>query len=907
MSIHLLIHTLLVVGVVLILLWCRKWFFPTEDATEHFTQEQDEINKFHYQLVADPPVATSTTGKQGIALNPGLFQPTAPSTVPLTFGDLDKVVEMSGIFGPLFKDNALSKFFFQQKDTIKESDATCQMAGHPSKVGTNQGRIGLEEGCGWWFVEDPTVPSTAAFGTPDGPDQSAAQGRLLDQHPGGVWMWDMAEAEKLEDMKRCRMIRTCGFIQDENLGVKCAYCPDLGYAVPVEGSTQPPKPKYPQEAAATCGEDVLVTDPQKCPAPKFVPRLVGIDYEYDLNGNVVDSVDTNARLAYEKGGVVLKDVCEPVNGTGFVSRDCLKSMAASAGCVEGGAMMRLLDSGPRAINEVDRVALDVLEKKGALVIQRAFWNAAVRREEAANIFNKLYTLSMAPTSKENMIVKDAAAWMQRGGDFDVCQYKETDENTAESPFRIECIQREFRKVGCQTTGAAYPQHPSQYFTQSMATIKTQFRDLYDAMQPKNAESVQAQDDAVRKCLGIQVTRESDEAILEAQPTLCVQRGVLYEVFEIPADAETPRVFLGSTMNTRGWDVETNGLRELLGRVRVGARGMYVARTTVLGAEETMMELLAESASSPAAQIHVLADNNVVSSKQVGRGVMWETRIPAKTPVEVKVVFTERDPRDATNKIPELLGPTVGTRGMLQRVYLPYESWRPAVDLGVDPKSTKWMDKSGLFGMNVSAQDIQTITEGGRKGVRITAAPLVTTMDVGIRHDTLGTITCMVFPTSLTDQVTVFRLSDGVENSMTFISLQLLERRPVFTMYQGRNGMVALRGTKLLENTDLNTWVHLAVTVGGDSNGTRLEDVKMFMNGVDITPRRVLGGAALGDIQQRGQLKKDIAYTQVSLGSRGFLGALTWFHMYKVPLDADGLKRDIDYDKVKAGASAPSTV
>lgn len=880
MSIHILLHALLIVGVVLVFVWLWR---PPGGGAEAFaaqTPEEETINKFHYQLFADPPTASSTTGKQVIPINPGVLG---------SLTDLDKTVEGASIFGPLFKDNFISKFFYERRDPAKESDETCQYAGHPR----NLGNTGLEEGCGWWFVEDPAVPSTAAFGTPEGPAESVLQGRLLDRHPGGVWIWDLAEAGKREDMKRCRQIRTCAFVKDGDLGVQCGYCPDLGYAVPINDQGLP---KYPHDAAANCGSDALVVDPTKCPAPRFVPRLIGVDYQYDLNGNVVRSPDTDARLAYEEGGQVLEDTCKPATDTGFVTRDCLKALATSAGCQPTGGILRLLASEKPAYTETDRIALSVLEKKGALIIPNTFWRAAVSREEAVTMLSNLYTLSIAAPS---LIAKDAAQWMVRGGDFDVCYYKDTDRNTVETPFRIECIQREFRKAGCQPTGTDYPratQLEQEYKDLTMADLKTRFRDLHDAMQLTQTTSIRAQDEAVRKCLGIQVARVSDEALLEAQPNLCRQKGILYEVFEVPATGTapsptpgalqpatgptTPRIFLGSFVSSRGFEV-SDRLRELFGKVRVGKRGMYVARTVFVAATDATLTVSGSSGYTLKADGHPVTTGSIQAT--------------AMKPVSVEVVFVEPQAR-AVGSAAALRGPTVTGQGMLQRLYLPYEAWRPVVDLRVDsyvgPLSEKvFRDVNGLLDLT----ELQLADAKGRQGARLSASPLVSGGGTGFLHSVLKTITCMVNPSSITNQVTLFRFDEGAEGSSgSYITLQLLERRPVLTLYQGKEGMITMQGTRAIENTDLNTWIHFVVHVG-----TGVDELRMFVNGVDVTPSNVLSGPGSGGkIQARGTLRGDVTYSRVSLGSRGFLGLVGWFHVYTRRLDATrGLERDRRYDDV----------
>jgi hypothetical protein len=163
---------------------------------------------------------------------------------------------------------------------------------------------------------------------------------------------------------------------------------------------------------------------------------------------------------------------------------------------------------------------------------------------------------------------------------------------------------------------------------------------------------------------------------------------------------------------------------------------------------------------------------------------------------------------------------------------------------------------------------------------------------------------MVNPSSITNQVTLFRFDEGAEGSSgSYITLQLLERRPVLTLYQGKEGMITMQGTRAIENTDLNTWIHFVVHVG-----TGVDELRMFVNGVDVTPSNVLSGPGSGGkIQARGTLRGDVTYSRVSLGSRGFLGLVGWFHVYTRRLDATrGLERDRRYDDVTYQANFDAT-
>ena len=111
-------------------------------------------------------------------------------------------------------------------------------------------------GCGWQYYPDPGTPSTAAYGTRRGAMSTGA--------PGGNWVWDLEEAERLESLKRTSQsfIPTCPDIAYSTMP-NTAWCSSTGRAIVLDRAGNP---KYPRSAGGDCPSDSIVTNVGSCPS-----------------------------------------------------------------------------------------------------------------------------------------------------------------------------------------------------------------------------------------------------------------------------------------------------------------------------------------------------------------------------------------------------------------------------------------------------------------------------------------------------------------------------------------------------------------------------------------------------------------------------------------------------------------
>jgi len=452
-----------------------------------------------------------TVGKE-ILVNPGVaFENVLPS-----------VQQPGGYVPEPHKLAAIQKKFkVDPFNQYSENDKKfCRGAKHPSKLPERPAKA--TTACGWWFVSDPSVPSVGTLGKRDSP-------LFPDTLPnGGEWIWSIKEATMKEDMKRCKQITNCGLIDIKSLGGRCGFCPDLGISLPVgkEG-----KELYPE--MATCGT-ALITSKDQCPKPPVEPVLTpeGVScgilgypssdnylrlYSKEECATIDPAADfaANGECLKPNGGsysydcrtlngakVTLPDICDP-DENGRLTRPCLLSLAQGMGYTDGGAIVRLLKDATSTKSEMDNLAIKVLNLIGISVPDALLGAGDIDAGSAKDIYYQI--LSTANNGSEELY-REASKWLVYGtNNFDPCNIPDN----LPGPFMEQCIQREFRKAGCQPAGSDYPSNPQQfgkYVGYKWSNIRDEFRNLYNSMSSSDGN---VQDEAVQKCLGVGVKRNPD--------------------------------------------------------------------------------------------------------------------------------------------------------------------------------------------------------------------------------------------------------------------------------------------------------------------------------------------------------------------------------------------------------------
>lgn len=342
------------------------------------------------------------------------------------FSEISKILETTDTLNNA-KNKSIDYNVFFEKDNLPGAaakDLKCSSALEPKLMPPRNNEYGT--GCGWWYMDDDSTPSVGSYGTSAGPMDT---GNLANTKPGGIWMWDLEAAQKKEDVKRCRRIKSCE-IADLVPG-KCGFCTTFLSGVPVKADGNS---LYPNDPSLNC-DGSIVTNPNKCPRP------------------TPPSSDPNDPRPSKK----IPGLCDPNPATGQLSRPCLITLAKGAGCTDNSVIISILSgdsdgyySQPGTNNERYKIAIQTIKSDVSLASPKQFYGYGVcTRSEALGYYN-----SIIKTAASGSTVKSraAAAFLAYGDSFDECGVDSKDTG----PFTLHCLEKVAREVGCQPDGTDYP-------------------------------------------------------------------------------------------------------------------------------------------------------------------------------------------------------------------------------------------------------------------------------------------------------------------------------------------------------------------------------------------------------------------------------------------------------------------
>ena len=829
----------MVLWIIVLIVLCSIWFF-IDDPKEGFLTEPtawDALrNFFHYQV---SPVE-----------NPAGIPIASPGLDAL---GLDSAVETPGFSTRLFPS------LMDTRDPNATEDEKCRAIGHPrllaaSRATRTNDQVGKEMGCGWWFFSDK--PSVSAYGY--GPNSTELKNQPMypaNLPSGGTWIWDVDRAVQEEEIKRCKAIETCSLISGAD---GCGYCTNRQHAVPVKADGTV---KYPSKPVDNIMDGSCTTTPvsaKNCADIVITPRDFTGDFDYDINGNPIRN-DLYNRVRNPQG-LVIQDPCVLENGR--ITKECrLRMCLELAQCTYAKGLHRMINDG--VLNDTDKLALYYVKRKGGLDIPASVWEpiysapsgnssevaapaptpSALSKGDAEYIMQRLYALA---TSGPPSTQRSAALWLLNETPFNDCDF----EDAYAGPYPLLCVQREFRKAGCQASGTAYPSNTdiSGYNTMRFSDIKMQFRQMYEGMN-KDVKNVREQDETIQKCLGIDVRRAADEIYLE-NPNMCREIGVEFWYTTIPTQG---RRILYARSVEKALDISGTLLN-----LRGGVRG-FTARTYV------------ELSGTP---VSVTLDAGAGYSFWVNREqVLAITGNPNK--YQVNLVPYTRSEIEVRFEGSGILNPgkPVLTLNPNMPFYLAQSAWKPFVSV---------IARKDGFGDDNHFLQLEGVRPTrkyeGRYGIPIDGVSVKSVATRGIWMPAMRTVGCMVYWSGFTGQANVWRMDQGTGSTAeTIASLQIIDNKPVFTIVSGTSSF-RLQSIAL---SNPNKWLHIAVVFGPTLGST-----KLYINGVDSSTQPVATG-----ILDLGAT----AFTRTVLGGPGFAGGYGWFHIYDRDFTPSQLQREVRYD------------
>ena len=431
---------------------------------------------------------------------------------------------------------------------IAKAEAECSSQSQPSLLPQR----GPEDrtGCGWWYIDDDNKPSRGARGADTGPFDEEFNKKF----PGGKWTWDLVLAQKLEDAKLCRKIKSCD-VADLVPG-KCGYCLSTSTGIPIDSFG---RAKYPTDQRLNCGEKAI-TRGSDCPKPEPPPTIVKPD------GTVVIPPPPPA-------------ICDPVGGR--LTRECLIMLAQGAGCTDDGGLLNVLKgdsmgyykgNGDNAMKF--RKANTILLEDCKIPFVSAYYGDGIcDREGALQYYARL---SRAVSSGATTRCRAASGFLVRGTPFDPCDY----DPTQSGPFELYCLQRNFREAGCQPAGSEYPtqQNKSFYDVVTYQKSKDYMKQLHRDMLEN--PSVAVQNSATKKCLGVDIQPMFQEC---GDKTGCEVLWYRWDYeWDFPERKVTHKMFYGRELRKTWPDFNTGGdfnPYNKIDRVAMHLRGQIVSKKT----------------------------------------------------------------------------------------------------------------------------------------------------------------------------------------------------------------------------------------------------------------------------------------------------------------------------------------
>ena len=466
--------------------------------------------------------------EKDIIVTPGVKDMTTALAVPDIFLDMD--TSDSVIVAQRLIENPTNKY-------TDYDNKYCRGALQPANLPRHLRHA--RDGCGWWYVADPSQTSTGVLGTINGP---IFRDGLITT---GQWIWDLVKAQELEEIKLCRQITMCELIDTNAVHGRCGFCPTSGYAVPVKSDGTE---KYLKNPDATCGANIIMngndcealrqksriltaSDGTECgtfgkPSNDKKLRIYNKDECNKFNGVLSGDgqcrsrIDGNYSEDCAKLNKPLTTVCTPdINGR--LSTSCLISVAKGLGYTTSGAILRILKTSGN-LTEDDRVAMAQLANIGVNIPDTILSGGDIGGigrvggkidiNTAANLYMKIKEQIRLGIHRR---IREAAKWFVVGTtNFDPCGF----DNNERGPFPLLCIQQLWRVSGCQPAGEGYPKTEediAQYNSMTWGDISALFERNYKVLQ--GANGAEAQDADVKKCLGIDITRKTSPACKPAPP------------------------------------------------------------------------------------------------------------------------------------------------------------------------------------------------------------------------------------------------------------------------------------------------------------------------------------------------------------------------------------------------------
>lgn len=423
--------------------------------TFEFRQSMDNV----FNNILPNFVGTTTEGARIVRESPNVGLRLDAAIADNVGGQTGKVIIPKA--NTIFQSIEASPLLLQQQETCRTSSVDQLMSV------TNPAD---KYRCGWIYQRDPTgiAPkiSTGYLGSRSGPLQ------LFGQSPPGQWFWDLDAAKRQILMDKCSNVTQCEHLNSPLLAGECGWCNGPSKKSVVLGPNG--QPLYPTIPGQSCAPNNIIRQGSQCPVPPppGPPRR-------DPEGNIIPEPPS-------------ANVCRQLPN-GKLARDCLVQQLKLGGCNDQGSLAQALRSGRNPNDMINLIRpnqafLVYQERSPAKLKEDIIADGSIAANTALADFTALYT--EAQRSEATGLKAAAQDLCIRAGAIEEFDFCSEIQDSATPPFGLDCMQKEFKRVGGLPAGDKYPTATNITEYNSLpnwGAYKEAVRDLARRVQSSDAE------------------------------------------------------------------------------------------------------------------------------------------------------------------------------------------------------------------------------------------------------------------------------------------------------------------------------------------------------------------------------------------------------------------------------------
>ena len=445
---------LLVIFVLLVLstgLWILQSYAAEEnqETQENFITDQTFASQKRF---IDDNIAKAKIGDGAV----DVFYPPMPD-------DLKRATEDIDLFAQRQRPPTEKWYSNVNSAEILKKEKRCAAIERPEDLPDDATKQRMD--CAWMF--NPEGRSGATLCSLAGPVLSFSR----KQYPTTQYkfLWSKVDAIRKERIKQCALTKNCSLLIP---GTGCGFCPELGYAVPVNG-----------DGSSTYGEAKCpynpVTDPGWCNRPRS---------------------EGGAGVA----GVENTSICNP-DSQGRLSKSCLSALARQASCTDSGTLLQALSdsSNPELSSKQVRDVAGVMRSYSFSIPDSLLQDGNIVVDSALSTY-----VNISRASQNNPVgrVRRAAGNLCTGTPFRQCDY----DDSSKENFSLQCLQELYQQAGCQGKGSDFPTATNLpgFFGRTWGNIKAGVNEISNRMtNTQGRYTPEQQKEAILKCIGTRLRKK----------------------------------------------------------------------------------------------------------------------------------------------------------------------------------------------------------------------------------------------------------------------------------------------------------------------------------------------------------------------------------------------------------------